>query len=224
MGDKTDCNNYPDISLLSTVYKMVSDILLSIITPYAEEVIEYHQCRFQCYRSTTDHIFCIHQILGKKWEYNEAMHHVFRLQEIYDSVTRVVLYNILNEFGIPIKLVRLIKMWLTEMYSTVWVGKKLSDMLPIRNGLKQGHALSPLLFNFAVEYVIRRVQENQDGMKLNGIHQLLVHANDVNILGGSKYTLKENTEALVVVSKEIGQEMNADKTKYMIMSRDQNVG
>jgi len=64
------------------------------------------------------------------------------------------LYNILIEFVIPMKLVRLIKMYLTEMYSRVRVGKNLSDMCPIRKGLKQGDALSPLLFNFALEYTM----------------------------------------------------------------------
>jgi len=82
----------------------------------------------------------------------------------YDSVRREALYNILIEFGIPKKLVRLIKMCLTETYSRVRVGKNLSDMFPIRNGLKQGDSLSPLLSNFALEYVIRRVQVNQDGL------------------------------------------------------------
>jgi hypothetical protein len=97
----------------------------------------------------------------------------------------------------------------------VRVGKYLSDMFLIRNGLKQGNALSPLLFNFALEYAIRRVQVNQDGLKLNGTHQLL---DDVNILGGSAHTVKENAEALVVATKEIGLEVNADKINYMIMS------
>ena len=97
-------------------------------------------------------------------------------------------------------------------------------MFPIRNGLKQGDALSPLLFNVALEYAIRRVQVNKDGLKLNGTHQLLAYADDVNILGGSVHTVKENAEALVVATKEIGPEVNADKTKYMIMSRDQKAG
>jgi len=93
----------------------------------------------------------------------------------------------------------------------------------IRNGLKQGDVLSPLLFNFASEYAIRRVQVNQDGLKLNGTHQVLVYDDHVNILGGSVHTVKENAEALLVASKEIGLEINADKTKY-VFSRDQNAG
>jgi len=71
-------------------------------------------------------------------------------KKAYDSVRREVLYNILIEFGIAMKLIRLIKMYLTVAYSRVWVGKNLSDMFPIKNCLKQGDALSPLLFNFAL--------------------------------------------------------------------------
>jgi len=121
-------------------------------------------------------------------------------------------------------LVSLRKLSLTETYSRVRVGKNVSDRFPIRNGLKQGDALTPEFLNFALQHAIRRVQVNQDGFKLNGTLQLLAYADDVNILGGSIHNLKENAEALVAATSEIGLEVSAEKTKYMVMSPDQNAG
>jgi len=164
-------------------------------------------------------MFCIHQILKKKWEYNEAVQQfIIEFKKAYDSVSREVLCNIFIKFGIPMKLVKLIKMCLTEMFSLVCAGKNFSDMFPIRNGLKKGDALSSLLFNFVLECVLGRVQENQDGLKLNVTHQRLVYADDINILGGSICTIHKNTRASLVASKETGLDINADKTKYMVMS------
>ena len=151
------------------------------------------------------------------------MHQLFiNFKKAFNSVRREVLYNILIEFGIPMKVVRLTKMCLNERYNRDKVRKNLSDIFSVRNGLKQGDDLKPLLFNFTLECAIRRVQVNQNG--LNGRHQLLVYADGVNILGGSMHNMKENTEALIVSTKETELEVNADKTKYMVMSRDQSTG
>jgi hypothetical protein len=96
-------------------------------------------------------------------------------------------------------------------------------MFSIRNGLKQGDASLPLLFNFALDDACRKVQVNQYGLILNGT-QLLAYADDDNVLGRSVRTIEKNTEALLVASKEIGVEVNTDKMKYMGMSQGQNAG
>jgi flavoprotein len=94
----------------------------------------------------------------EKLEYNETVYQLFMdLKKAYDSVRREVLYSTAIEFGLPMKLVELIKMCLNEMYNKVCICKHLSDNFPIQNGLKQG-VLMALLFSFALEYAISKVQ------------------------------------------------------------------
>jgi hypothetical protein len=110
-GDKTDCNNYHAINFIQNVIEYPPFKVRSV----HNEIIGDQQCGYRRNKSTTDQIFCIRQILEKKWQYNETVHQLFiDFKKAYDSMRREVFYNILIEFRVPMKLVRLIKMCLNE--------------------------------------------------------------------------------------------------------------
>jgi hypothetical protein len=99
-----------------------------------------------------------------------------------------------------------------------------TEKFPLENGLKQGSALSPLLFNFSLGHAIRKVHENEVGLELNGIHQMLVWADDINLLGDSINTINKNIETFLEASRDVGLEINAEKAKYMMMYSHQKSG
>jgi hypothetical protein len=124
-----------------------------------------------------DQLMIRYSAFDRYWRRNsstmrQTVHQLFiDFKKVCDSVKKDVLYNIPIEFGVPMKLVRLIKMCLNETYSKVCIGKHLSDSFPIQNGLKQRDALTPMLFNFGLEYAIRNGQENQMCPKLSWTHR-----------------------------------------------------
>jgi hypothetical protein len=104
----------------------------------------------------------------------------------------------------------------------VCTGKNLSASFPIQNELKQGDALSPLLFNFGLEYAIKKVQESQIELKLNCTHQLLGYTDDVNLLGDNIDIINKNTGTLIDSSRQVGLQINVEKTKCMLLPHHQN--
>jgi hypothetical protein len=168
------------------------------------EIIADHQCGFHRNRFTTNQTFYIRQILEEKWEYNGTVHQLFvDFQIACDSVRREVLL----EFGTTKKLVTLIKICLNETYSKV------------RVGAETGRCPIAIAFQLSFGICHQEVQENQVGLELNGTHQLLVYADDFNLLGDSMNIIKQNTESLLEASRDIGLEINAENKKYIIMSR-----
>jgi hypothetical protein len=201
---------------------MLSIILLSRLTPYEDEIIGDHQCGFRRNGSKNDQIFYIRLILEKKWEYNItyiSCSLISRKPRIELEGKYYVIFSLSLEY--PGKFFDLLRcVWKKRTAQSAY--GQIFDKFPIQNGRKRD-ALSPMFSNFALEYAIRRVQENKEGLKLSGTHQLLDYADDIFIVGKTD-AIKENTEALLDANKDVGLEVNQEKAKYMLVSRSQKVG
>jgi sorting nexin-29 len=172
--------NYRGIALLCTAYKVFANILLNRLEPISECIVGEYQAGFRPGRSTKDQLFTVKQTLDKCWEYNLSVCQIHvDFKQAYDSIQRKKLYTIMYEFGLPPKLVRLVRATVTGTEAHVKVQTELTDTFEITQGPKQGDGLAPVLFNLALEYVIRKLPADTNGTLVYKMNQVVGCADDI---------------------------------------------
>lgn len=215
-GDKLLCENYRGITLLNTAYKVLAWILYRKLTPYADSVVGEYQCGFRKDRSTADQIFNVRLILQRGREFNIHTHHLFiDFKAAYDSVKRVELYKVMHELAFPSKLIRLVAATLDGPTCRIKMQNDLSEPFVTLDGLRQGDALSTLLFNVALEGAIRRTNIRSSGTLANSLVQILAFADDIDIVGRTEASVNETYLELKFEAAKVGLEINETKTKFM---------
>ena len=167
-GERSDCNNYRGISLLSIVGKVYARVLLARLQKLAERVYPESQCGFRAQRSTIDMVFSLRQLQEKCREQNLPLYVAFiDLTKAFDLVSRDGLFKALEKIGCPPKLHSLIKSFHSNMKGTVQFNGKLSEPFDIRSGVKQGCVLAPTLFGIFFALVLRHAfGTSQEGIYL----------------------------------------------------------
>ena len=223
-GDRAECSNYRGICLLTVGYKIVTKLIYNRLKRYCEVMVGDYQSGFRTSRSTIDQIFTIRQIMEKCWEYDKETWHAFiDFKQAYDSIHRESMWRILREFRVPEKLLRLIDMCYRDMRCRVKIGAEVTDHFEVNNGLKQGCALSTLLFNLALEWVMRQTPVR------NGIHlgdavcDRLAHADVINVCGESLENISDSLIYFRDSAKQVGLEINQQKTKIMKVTRHNKI-
>lgn len=217
-GDRRKVKNYRGITLLNTGYKVLSLIILKRLERYAEETIGEYQSGFRKGRSTIDHIFVVRQLMEKHYEYAKDLHMVFvDYKQAYDSVNREKLWEALKTFRIPLKIIKMVQLCNSETYSKVKIGNEVSMAFEIKSGLRQGDAMSPILFNMALESVVREMSNGDAWSPHRGL--LLAYADDIIITGNTRTEVQMNLKKLMKASKNMGLLVNEEKMKCMAITR-----
>ena len=168
-GNRSDCNNYREISLLSIVGKAFARVVLNRLQLLADRVYPESQCGFRAKRSTIDMVFSIRQLQEKCREQRRPLYLAFiDLTKAFDLVSRTGLFTLLLRIGCPPKLLKMIMSFHDGMMGTVQYDGSSSDPFPIKSGVKQGCVLAPTLFGIFFSLLLRYAfHESDDGIFLH---------------------------------------------------------
>jgi sorting nexin-29 len=187
-GDVTVCSNYRELSIICVAHKIFSNILFKRLAPYVEAAIGDYECDYRGGWSTVDQIFTVRQIIGKCSEYSTDTNHlIVDFTAAYDRMNRSSLYAAMKELNTPQKLTALVKTTMNNTQCQVQIQKKLSEPINTKNGVQQGDALACLLFNVALEKVIRYAAVNTTGTIFYESLPILASADDTDIIGKLSY-------------------------------------
>ena len=219
-GDMQDCKNYRGIMLLSVPGKVLNRVILDRLKTVVDAKLRDHQAGFRKDRSCTDQIATLRIIVEQsrdEWDSSLYINFV-DYEKAFDSLGRDTLWKLLQHYGIPDKLISLIRNSYEDMACRVVHAGQLTDSFMVKTGVRQGCLLSPFLFLLAIDWIMKKTTTN----RRNGIHwtpwsQLedLDFADDLALLSHSHQQMQEKTELLNTVSTQLGFNINRSKTRIM---------
>ena len=216
-GDLSICSNWRGITLLSIPSKVLCIIMLNRMKSAIDNILRDEQSGFRNGRSCTDAIFALRCIIEKCVEYNIPLYiHFVDFQKALDSVHRETMWAILATYGIPDKVIRVIKAIYNETRCNVRVGKETTQTFDIKTGVRQGCILSPFLFTIVIDHVLSRQADKGFGVPINDRNIFdLDFADDIAMLATSNQQLQQSTEELKQNAEKVGLRFNAKKCEVM---------
>lgn len=215
-GNADDINNYRPISILSTIYKVFSKIILIRITQCLDEQQPPEQAGFRRGYSTTDHLHTMQQLIEKTNEYKLPLFIAFiDFQKAFDSINHQYVWQALLKDGVDMRYINTIKK-IYELSSARIKLDQLGSAFSIDNGVKQGDCMSPKLFNSVLEHVFRTLNWESMGVNINGKYLSNIRfADDIALFGNTEKELQQMIKELNIKCKEVGLQLNISKTKVM---------
>ena len=225
-GDLGECNNWRGITLLPITSKILSKIIHTRLAATLDEYIRQEQAGFRPGRSCSDHIFTLRQILEQSKEWNAPLYANFiDFEKAFDSIHRDSLWKILRHYGIPSKLVNIIKMLYSDFRSRVICNTVLTDAFRVTTGVKQGCILSPFLFILGIDWVLKQVtSDGRRGIRwtLTSVLEDLDYADDIALLAHRHQDMQAKTNALATTAGSLGLKINSKKTRHFRMNSRTN--
>ena len=224
-GDATNCNNWRGITLLSLTSKVFSRIIHERLNKAIDSKIRQEQAGFRSGRSCSDQIFTLRQILKQSKEWNSSLYVNFLdIEKAFDSIHRESLWKILRHYGIPLKLVNIIKMLYDNFRSQVICNTELTDPFTVNTGVKQGCILSPFLFLLGIDWIMENVTKEKRGIQWTFTSSLedLDFADDIALLSHRHQDMQSKTTLFSDTAGKIGLKASTKKTKHMRMNSRTN--
>ena len=218
-GDLKDCNNWRGVTLLNVVSKIFAKCLFTRIQELVEKILRKHQSGFRKGRACADQTFILRKIIEESLEFQRAVFINFvDFEKAFDSVYRSALWDIMREYGIPEKIIGMIRLLYDGFVCAVIQDSKLSPFFAVELGVKQGCLLSGLLFLLVIDWLMKRTTEERNtGLEwVNGeTLEDLDYADDLGLVSENLEDLQEKTTRLSRKAKGVGLKVNARKTEVM---------
>ncbi len=224
-GDLSNCDNWRGITLLSIASKVFCKILLFRIEDEIDLLLREEQAGFRKSRGCIDQIFALRDIIEQASEWQKPLFINFvDFKKAFDSICRVAIWRILRNYGIPAKIVNLIKLFYNKFECCVDLNTQLSDWFEVQTGVRQGCIISPILFLIVIDWVMRQTNQGSNGLGWHAANvDDLDFADDLAILADCITDLQNKTNRLSNFAEQTGLIINADKTKAMYIPNDNAV-